>query len=120
MNLLIGWLINAGALFSLPYILSGVTIANFTTAIIVALVLGLLNTIIRPILVILTLPINIISLGLFTLVINGFLFWLVTKMIDGFSVSGFWWAVIAAVVYSLISWAVSSLLTPKKKSAQDN
>ena len=120
MNLLIGWLINAGALLALPFILSGVKMDNFKTAIVVALVLGLLNTIIRPILVILTLPINIISLGLFTLVINGFLFWLVAKMVDGFSVNGFWWAVIGAVVYSLISWAVSSLLMPKKKAAQDN
>lgn len=119
MNLLIGWLINAGALLVLPMILSGVKIADFVTAVIVALVLGLVNTIIRPILVILTLPINIISLGLFTFLINGFLFWLVAKMIDGFSVSGFWWAVIAAVVYSLISWAVSSLVMPSKKTSRD-
>ncbi len=120
MNLMIGWLINAGALFSLPYILTGVKMDDFTTAIVVALVLGFLNTIIRPILVILTLPINIVTLGLFTFVINGFLFWVVAKWIEGFSVASFGWAIAGALLYSVISWAVSSLLLSSKSDKASN
>jgi putative membrane protein len=114
LNMLIGWIINIGALLALPYILSGVSIKAWTTAALVAVVLGFLNIIIKPILIILTLPINIISIGLFTFVINGFLFWLTARMIDGFNVASFWWAVAGAIVYSLITWAVSSLLVRDK------
>lgn len=114
-KMLIGWLINTGALLALPFILSGISIKGGMTAALVAVVLGFLNIIIKPILIILTLPINILTLGLFTFVINGFLFWLVAKFIDGFSVASFWWAVLGAVVYSLITWAVSSLLLKDKQ-----
>ena len=88
----------------------GVHLRGFGQALLAALVLGLLNTLIRPVLLVLTLPINVLTLGLFTLVINGFLFWLAARLMGGFEVAGFWWAVIAALVYSLISWAVSALL----------
>lgn len=114
-NMLIGWLINIGALLALPFILSGISIKGGMTAAIVAVVLGFLNVIIKPILIILTLPINILTLGLFTFVINGFLFWAVAKFVDGFSVTSFWWAMLGAIVYSLITWAVSSLLLKDKK-----
>jgi putative membrane protein len=80
---------------------------------VVALVLGLLNAIVRPVLVLLTLPITVLSLGLFLLVINGLMFWLAARLLEGFEVAGFWWAVLAALVYSLISGAVSSLLMRK-------
>lgn len=110
MRILLGWAINALCLLALPYLLSAVSIASFGTALIVALVLGLLNVFIRPVLVILTLPINLLTLGLFTLVINGLLFWITSKLVDGFVVASFGWAIIAALIYSLISWAVSSLL----------
>ena len=75
-----------------------------------ALVLGLINALIRPLLVLLTLPVTIVTLGLFIFVINGLLFWWVGSFIDGFHVSGFWSGVFGAIVYSLISWLLSSLL----------
>ena len=80
-----------------------------------ALVLGLINTLIRPILVILTLPVTILTLGLFIFVINGLLFWAVGSFVPGFHVAGFWSGVFGAIVYSIISWALSSLLMAVKK-----
>lgn len=110
MKLLLGWAINAGVLLLLPYLLPAVQVRSFGTALLVALVLGLLNAIVRPILVMLTLPITVLTLGLFLFVINGLMFWLVGGMLDGFEVASFWWAVLAAVLYSAISTAVSSVL----------
>jgi putative membrane protein len=110
MRMRLGWAINAGALLLLPYIIPAVQVKSFGIALLVALVLGLLNTIVRPVLVILTLPITVLTLGLFILVINGLMFWLVSRMFDGFSIAGFWWAVLAALVYSVISWAISSVV----------
>jgi len=114
MRLLITWLINAVALMALPFLMSSVVVTNFTTALIAALVLGLVNTLIRPLLVILTLPVTVLSLGLFILVINALLFWMVSQFIDGFQVAGFWSAFIAAILYSIISWALSTLLLRDK------
>ena len=113
MRLLLGWAINAAALFLLPYLVSAVQIKSFVTALVVALVIGLLNTFIRPVLFVLTLPITILTLGLFTLVLNGLMFWIASRFIEGFNVGGFWWAVLAALIYSIISWAISSLLLDK-------
>ena len=110
MRLLITWLINAAALFALPYLMQSVRVENFTTALIAALVLGLVNVLIKPILVLLTLPVTIVTLGLFILVINGLLFWAVANFVGGFQVTGFWSAVGGALLYSLISWALSALL----------
>lgn len=114
MRLLITWLINAVALMALPFLMSSVVVTNFTTALIAALVLGLVNTLIRPVLVILTLPVTVVSLGLFILVINALLFWLVAHWIEGFEVAGFWSAFLAALLYSIISWALSTLLLKDK------
>lgn len=113
MRLLLGWAINAAVLLLLPYLIPAVQIRDFWTALGVALVLGLLNAIVRPILIVLTLPITVLTLGLFLFVINGFMFWWVGRMFDGFEVSGFWWAVLAAFVYSLTSTAVGSVLLRK-------
>ena len=114
MRLLLTWLINAAALFALPFLKSSVSVTNFGAAIIAALVLGLVNTLNRPILVILTLPVTLVSMGLFILVINAVLFWLVAHWIEGFEVAGFWSAFLAAILYSIISWALSSLLLSDK------
>ena len=114
MRLLITWLINALALLALPYIFTSIHVDTFTTALIAALVLGLINTLIRPILVLLTLPVTLLTLGLFIFVINGLLFWFVGSFISGFRVDGFWAAVFGAIVYSIISWALSSLLLGRK------
>ena len=113
MRLILTWLINAAALFALPYLLHSVTVTNIGTALIAALVLGLVNTLIRPVLVLLTLPVTVLSMGLFILVINAVLFWAVASLVDGFQVAGFWSAFIAAIVYSVISWALSALLLNK-------
>lgn len=114
MKLLLVWIINALSLLALPYIFSSIRVDSFYTALIVALILGLINALIRPILFVLTLPITILTLGLFIFVLNGLLFWFVASFVAGFSVAGFWPAVFGAIVYSLISWAASSLLLGKK------
>jgi len=110
MRLLLTWLINAAALMALPYLMHSVVVDNFTTALVAALVLGLVNTVIRPVLVVLTLPVTFLSLGLFILVINALLFWLVAHLVEGFHVAGFLSAFLAAILYSVISWALSTLL----------
>ena len=81
---------------------------------IVAVVLGLINTLIRPLFVLLTLPVTILTLGLFLFVINGLLFWAVGSFVPGFHVDGFWAGVFGAIIYSIISWALSALLLSKK------
>ncbi len=113
MRLILTWIINAIALMALPYLMHSVTVTNIGTALIAALVLGLVNTLIRPILVVLTLPVTFLSLGLFILVINAVLFWGVAQLVDGFHVAGFWSAFLAAILYSVISWALSTLLLRK-------
>ncbi|MBC7452619.1 MAG: phage holin family protein [Massilia sp.] len=113
MRLLLSWIINAAALMALPYLMHSVTVSNLGTAFLAALVLGLVNTLIRPLLVLLTLPVTVLSLGLFILVINGLLFWSVAQLIDGFRVAGFWSAMFAAILYSVISWTLSTLLLRK-------
>ena len=115
MKLLTIWIINAAALLALPYLFSSIQIKGVYVALITALVLGLVNTLIRPILVLLTLPISILTLGLFILVINGLLFWFVASFIDGFQVAGFGAAFWGALVYSLISWAATSLILGTRK-----
>jgi putative membrane protein len=114
MRLLLVWVINAAALFLLPFVFPWVTVDTFWTALIAALVLGLINTLIRPLLVLLTLPVTLLTLGLFIFVINGLLFWWVGSFIEGFHVGGFWSGVFGAIVYSLISWLLSSLLLARK------
>jgi putative membrane protein len=113
LKILLVWLVNAVALIAVAYLLPGISVANFVTALIAALVLGLVNAVIRPVLVLLTLPATLLTLGLFIFVINGLLFWFVGSFIDGFVVQGFWWGVIGAIVYSIVSWALSALLPGK-------
>ena len=113
MRMLLHWLANALALFALPYIFATITVDSFVTALIVALVLALINTLIRPLLVLLTLPVTIVTLGLFIFLINGLLFWAVGTFVPGFHVAGFWAGVLGAIVYSVISWVLSALI-PKR------
>jgi putative membrane protein len=113
MRLIVHWIINAAALFVLPYIVSSIRLKDFVTALVVALLLGLVNAIIRPILVLLTLPVTILTLSAFILVINALLFWAVGSLLEGFQVGGFWSAFWGSIVYSLISWAAAALLLPK-------
>ena len=110
MKLLIGWLLNALALLGVAYFVPGITVSNFTAALIAAAVIGLVNMLIKPILLILTLPVTIITLGLFIFVINGILFWLVGNFLDGFDVKTLMTGIIGAIVYSVISWVLSAIV----------
>jgi putative membrane protein len=100
---LIHWIVIALALWVTAYVLPGVNVDSYQALAIAAIVLGLVNALIRPILTILTLPITILTLGLFYLVINGLTFLLASKMVPGFHVAGFWWAVLGALLVSIIS-----------------
>lgn len=110
MNLLLRWLINALTLLLISHLFAAIQVAGFGTALIAALILGLVNAVIRPLLIIVTLPINILTLGLFTFVINGLLFWFVASFIEGFEVGGFWSAFFGALAFSIISSLLSMLL----------
>jgi putative membrane protein len=104
MQLLINWLVSALAILVAAYILPGVTVAGFASALIIAFVLGILNVFIKPVLVILTLPINIITLGLFTFIINAFLIWVASRIVPGFTVSSFWSALLFGIVLSIVMY----------------
>jgi putative membrane protein len=110
MRLLLIWLVNTVALFLLPHLLDTVQVDSFTTALTAALVLGLVNTLIRPLLLILTLPITFVTLGLFIFVINGLMFWAVADIVPGFQVTSFGAAIVAAFVYSVVSWLLSAFI----------
>ena len=103
-------IINTVAIAITAYILPGVVVANVLVALVVAVVLGIINMILKPILVILTLPINILTLGLFTFVINGLLVLLASSMIPGFHVDGFWTAVLFSIITSIISGFLDAVL----------
>ena len=109
-RLLVVWLINAVALIAVAYLMPGIAVSSFGAALVAALVLGLVNAFVRPILVLLTLPVTILTLGLFIFVLNGLLFWMVGSWLQGFEVAGFWPAVFGAIVFSIISWALSALV----------
>lgn len=110
MNFIIRLLVTAAVAYGLTYILDGVQIADFKSAVIFALVLALLNMLLKPLLVILTIPITVFTLGLFLLVINAIIILVAARFLDGFSVDGFWWALIFSVILSLVSSAAINLL----------
>ncbi|MCU6498000.1 phage holin family protein [Rugamonas sp. A1-17] len=113
MRLVLTWLINAIALLAVPYLMHSVDVTSIGAALVAALVLGLVNTLIRPVLLLLTLPVTVVSLGLFIFIINGFMFWLVAQWVKGFHVDSFASAIGGALLYSVISWALSTLLLKK-------
>jgi putative membrane protein len=100
---LLQWLVVAVALFVTAYILPGVSVTSWTALAIAALVLGFVNAVVRPVLTLLTLPITVVTLGLFYLVVNGLAFALAAWVVPGFTVSGFGWAVLGALLVSLFS-----------------
>ncbi len=111
MRLILLWILNALALLAVAYLLPGIHVDGFIGALLAALVLGLINALIRPLLILLTLPITVLTLGLFILVINGLLFWFVGSVLQGFEVGGFWVGVMGALLYSILS-SVFSLFIP--------
>jgi len=110
LRILVVWLINAASLAAVAYLMPSVSIDSPGAALAAALVLGLVNALVRPVLVLLTLPVTILTLGLFIFVINGLLFWAVGNFVSGFHVAGFWSGVFGAIIFSLISWALAALL----------
>lgn len=101
------WLLNAFALMLVPELVAGLVVESYLSALLTALLLGLINALIRPLVVLLTLPITVLTLGLFTLVINALLFWGVATLVAGVQVDGFWSAFWSALVYSLLTWLVA-------------
>ena len=110
MRILLVWILNAVALWLVTLVLPGVRVDDELSAFVAAIVLGLVNALIKPALVILTLPITVLTLGLFLLVLNGLLFWGVASLLPGFYVDGFWWGVAGALLYSILTGALSALL----------
>jgi putative membrane protein len=118
MAFIIRIIVSAIVAFGLSYILKGVHINQFTTALLLALVLAVLNAIVKPILIILTLPITIITFGLFLFVINAIIILLASDLIKGFSVDGFWWALIFSFLLSIITSVLYNESVSKRKSQQ--
>jgi putative membrane protein len=106
MKLLVRWFLLAAALLLVARVYSGVALTGFGAAMIAALVLGLLNTLVRPLLVLLTLPVTLLTLGLFLFVINALMFWAAASLLDGFAVAGFAAALIGSLIYSACSMVI--------------
>lgn len=110
MKLILHWLLSAAALLAVAYLYSGVTVTSFTGALIAAAVLGALNLVLRPILVALTLPVTVVTLGLFLFVINALMFWAAASLVSGLSVSGFGAALIGSLIYSVLHLVIDFVL----------
>jgi putative membrane protein len=115
MKLLLTWLLAACSLLLVAYLYPGVQVVSFTSALIAAAVIGLFNMLLRPVLVVLTLPVTLVTLGLFLFVINALLFWAAAGVLDGFHVNGFWAALLGSLIYSalmlIVNSAVNSILS---------
>lgn len=107
MQVIINWVISAAVIMVSAYLLPGVMVSGFVAALILAVVLGAINAFIKPVLLVLALPINILTLGLFTFVINAALIMLATYIVPGFSVDGFWWALIFSIVLAIVGSVVA-------------
>ncbi len=110
MKTLTRWLLLAGALLLVAHLYPGVVVTSFTSALIAALVLGLLNTVVRPVLVLLTLPVTVLTLGLFLFIINALMFWAAASVLDGLAVTGFGAALIGSLIYSLCGMVIDVLI----------
>jgi putative membrane protein len=110
MRLIANWLLSALALLLVTYIYSGVQVSNFGSALIAAAVIGLLNMVVRPVLVVLTLPVTLVTLGLFLFVINALLFWAASGILSGFQVNGFLAALVGSLIYSLLGVVIEAAL----------
>lgn len=115
MKFILRILLNALAVVILAYVLPGIGVDSYVTAIIVALVLSLLNFLVKPVLIVLTLPITIVTLGLFLLIINALIILLAANFIDGFSVSTIWWALLFSLLLSFMQSLLHSILKEDKK-----
>jgi putative membrane protein len=109
-KLIVKWLLSATALLFVAYVYSGVQISSFGAALLAALVIGLFNSVVRPVLVLLTLPVTLVTLGLFLFIINALMFWAAASVLEGFHVSGFGGALIGSLLYSLVGVLIESAL----------
>jgi len=114
-NLLVKWIINSTALLTVAHLVPGITIDNWPTVFVAAVVLGLLNAFLRPVLIFLTLPVTVLTLGLFTLFINAFLFSLAAKLVSGFHVEGFGKAFLGAFIFSLVSFLLNFFIATDRR-----
>jgi putative membrane protein len=110
MKLIIKWIFSAAALLAVAYLYSGVSVNSFPSALLAAAVLGALNTVVRPLLVLLTLPVTLVTLGLFLFVINALMFWAAASLLDGLHVTGFVAALIGSLIYSGLQLAIEFFL----------
>ena len=110
MKLLLKWLLSAAALLFVAYIYSGVEVKSFTAALVAAFVIGLFNVVLRPVLVVLTLPVTMVTVGLFLFVINALMFWAAASVLDGFQVTGFGAALLGSLIYSALGLVIESAL----------
>lgn len=110
MKLLINWLCSAVALLAVAYLYSGVVVTSFTAALIAAAVLGALNMVVRPVLVLLTLPVTVVTLGLFLFIVNALMFWAAASLVSGLNVKGFGAALIGSLIYSALQLAIDFVL----------
>ncbi|RYF18935.1 MAG: phage holin family protein [Comamonadaceae bacterium] len=110
MKILAKWLLSASALLFVAYVYNGVEVTSFTAAMLAALVIGLLNTVVRPVLVVLTLPVTVLTLGLFLFVINALVFWAAAGVLEGFHVRGFVAALVGSLIYTLLGVVIESAL----------
>jgi putative membrane protein len=110
---LLRWFINSLSLFAVTYIVKGITITDIPALFAASLVLGIINAFLRPLIILLTLPINIFTLGVFTFFINGLLFYMVSKIVKGFVITGFWPAFFGSLLFSTISFLLSLLINKK-------
>lgn len=110
MKLLLKWLLSAAALLFVAYVYGGVQVQSFSSALIAAFVIGLFNAVLRPVLVILTLPVTVVTVGLFLFVINALMFWAAAGMLDGFHVNGFMAALLGSLIYSALGLVIESAL----------
>jgi len=107
--MIVGWILNAVAIFGAAYLLPGVYVDGFVTALFISLILGLINAVLKPLLIILTLPITILTLGIFVFVINALLILLADHFIEGFAVDSFWWALLFSLVLSALNAVLQGL-----------
>jgi putative membrane protein len=118
MRLIAKWFISAGSLLLTAHFIPAISIDSVYIALVIAVLLGVVNAIIRPILIVLTLPVTVLTLGLFIFFINGFLFWFLSTFIEQFHVDGIWWGVVGAFVVSVFSWIGNQLIGSNSSQIQ--
>ena len=112
-KMLLRWVLMAVALLAVSYLYGGVQVASFGTALLAAVVIGLLNVLLRPVLVLLTLPVTVLTLGLFLFIVNALVFWAASGLMPGFHVNGFWAALLGSLIYSALGLCIDAVISDK-------